>query len=295
MIDRLEILKDEVPPHDSRRRIGHGNYGGDGQQFPEPATPTIVSNVSSCYYHFMPEYFAACEKCQESLGNITQLIGELRKLRSKAATSTSTKQDAENSKQLEHLLVAGQVRIEECKVGIFNLKKMTEIDVKNHHIPTNQLRIRENMRVSLAQRLFECVKDYQDNQAAFKATMQAKHARQLAVVFPDATEAEVHEMAKGGVDQQGVVMAKMQGTHVSVQDALGTIRAKHNDVLNLEESINEIRDMFLEIAALVETQGMLVDQVEMFVDDTITTTEKAQHEYEIKKKQNRKILNFKIK
>ena len=50
---------------------------------------------------------------------------------------------------------------------------------------------------------------------------------------------------------------------------------KHNDVRRLEASIEELAQMFYEIATLIEQQGLVIDQVDMFVDEALTNQEKA--------------------
>lgn len=275
MINRLPEIKEGAPPR-TRQSMGHGQYSTPTMRRDE----TISSEISSCYFQFMPEYFRKSEQCQACLTNIINYCNELRKLRSKAAMSTRSDQDKENSRELGNLLQETKVQIGQCKKINGQMRGMTKADIKAGSISQHDVDIRENMRKSLAQRLLDCVKDYQDVQASYKATMQSKQARQLAVIFPDADEREIAEMAQSGAVSNDVILAqKMQGTHVSVQNQLATIRDKHNDVLRLEASIDELAQMFLEIAELVEQQGMVIDQVDMFVDEAITHQEKATQQY----------------
>ncbi|KAG5314363.1 STX1B protein, partial [Acromyrmex insinuator] len=49
---------------------------------------------------------------------------------------------------------------------------------------------------------------------------------------------------------------------------LSDITSRHNDVLKLEKSLTEIRDMFTEIAFLVEKQGEQINNIEYFANKT---------------------------
>lgn len=46
------------------------------------------------------------------------------------------------------------------------------------------------------------------------------------------------------------------------KEALADVQARHKDILQLEKSIRELRDMFLEMAVLVEGQGEMVNRIE---------------------------------
>ncbi|XP_032689953.1 syntaxin-1A-like isoform X2 [Odontomachus brunneus] len=49
---------------------------------------------------------------------------------------------------------------------------------------------------------------------------------------------------------------------------LSDIESRHNDVLKLEKSITEVRDLFAEMAILIEKQGEQIDNVEYFSNKT---------------------------
>ncbi|XP_029174192.1 syntaxin-1B-like isoform X2 [Nylanderia fulva] len=49
---------------------------------------------------------------------------------------------------------------------------------------------------------------------------------------------------------------------------LSDIKSRHNDVLKLEKSLLEVRDMFAEIAFLVEKQGEQISNIEYFANKT---------------------------
>ncbi len=44
--------------------------------------------------------------------------------------------------------------------------------------------------------------------------------------------------------------------HTKAKQTLDYLREKHNDLLNLEKSIMELNQLFMDMAILVETQGI---------------------------------------
>ncbi|XP_029661294.1 syntaxin-1A-like isoform X1 [Formica exsecta] len=74
---------------------------------------------------------------------------------------------------------------------------------------------------------------------------------------------------------------------------LSDIKSRHNDVLKLEKSLIEVRDMFAEIAFLVEKQGEQITNIEYFANKTtdnidggriqLKKTEKRSHRYRKRK------------
>ncbi|KAL0120136.1 hypothetical protein PUN28_008058 [Cardiocondyla obscurior] len=49
---------------------------------------------------------------------------------------------------------------------------------------------------------------------------------------------------------------------------LSDIESRHNEVLKLEKSLTEIRDMFAEMAFLIEKQGEQINNIEYFANKT---------------------------
>ncbi|CAF4460474.1 unnamed protein product [Rotaria sp. Silwood2] len=94
------------------------------------------------------------------------------------------------------------------------------------------------------------------------------------------TEGEVEEMLESGnpaVFTQGIMVETAQA-----KQSLADIEARHGDIMKLEKNIRELRDMFIDMAALVQTQGEMIDRIEYnvvqsenFVKAASTDTKKA--------------------
>jgi len=59
------------------------------------------------------------------------------------------------------------------------------------------------------------------------------------------------------------------------RQTLADVETRHNDILKLEKSLIELHDMFMEMAALVESQGEMIDRIETHVTSTQDFVETA--------------------
>ncbi|CAF4985615.1 unnamed protein product, partial [Rotaria sp. Silwood1] len=94
------------------------------------------------------------------------------------------------------------------------------------------------------------------------------------------TEGEIEGMLESknpAVWTQGIMVETAQ-----VKQSLTDIQARHGDIMKLEKSIREIHDMFIDMAAMVQTQGEMIDRIEYnaaqsenFVESACIDTRKA--------------------
>merc|ERR1719498_1290685 len=77
---------------------------------------------------------------------------------------------------------------------------------------------------------------------------------------------------------QMAVAQKMAGVHAELLDEVERIRDKHKDIVRLERSINELHQMCIEMAALVDAHGEMLDSIEVHVHKTNVYTAKAETE-----------------
>merc|ERR1719271_25377 len=108
------------------------------------------------------------------------------------------------------------------------------------------------------------------------------------MVLPEATDEEVRDMLDSGNQSLSLVVAqKMAGTHYALIDEVNRIQEKHQDILRLERSVADLAQMFQEMAVLVDSQGEMLDDIEVHVhkakvytakaEENLITTRKAQH------------------
>ncbi|CAF1261074.1 unnamed protein product [Adineta steineri] len=130
------------------------------------------------------------------------------------------------------------------------------------------------------QKFRDVMNDYNQVQVAYRQKCKERIQRQLEITGRSVTEGEVEEMLESGnpaVFTQGIMVETAQA-----KQSLADIEARHGDIIKLEKSIKELHDMFIDMAALVQTQGEMIDRIEFnvvqsenFVKAASTDTKKA--------------------
>jgi syntaxin 1A len=162
------------------------------------------------------------------------------------------------------------------------LKKMEQDQEQS--TPSNQtqaqMRIGKSQLFVLTKKFHDVMNDYNQVQLGYRQKCKERIQRQLEITGRSVTEGEVEEMLESGnpaVFTQGIMVETAQA-----KQSLADIEARHGDIMKLEKSIRELHDMFIDMAALVQTQGEMIDRIEFnvqksedFVKAASTDTKKA--------------------
>ncbi|RLN50695.1 hypothetical protein BBJ28_00020345 [Nothophytophthora sp. Chile5] len=139
--------------------------------------------------------------------------------------------------------------------------------------------IRDNMCATLTKKFMDAMKDYQKAQQKYKSDMKNKVKRQVQIVKPDASEAEIDAVMRSGDPGSIYKSAILQGGAAeSITDVFLHCQDKYQDVLRLEQSVAELHQMFLDLALLVEQQGELLDQIDFQVRTAANYVEQGNQE-----------------
>lgn len=136
-----------------------------------------------------------------------------------------------------------------------------------------EARIRRCQHSTLARKFVEVMSDYNTTQSDYREKCKARIQRQLEITGKAKTYEEVEEMLEGGdpaIFTSDIVIETQQA-----RQALGDIEARHRDIINLEKSIQELHDMFVDMAMLVESQGEMIDRIEYNVEQAVDFVQSA--------------------
>jgi len=137
-------------------------------------------------------------------------------------------------------------------------------------------------------------------QEKYKKEIKKKFKRQVQIVddsTKDITDDEVDEIMQKGVNAatvlRGAIMEGQNKTSQELINAYSHAAEKYQDVLKLEASVQELHQMFLDLAVLVDQQGELLSNIENQVNNASDFIEKGNKD--IKKAikhqtQNRKMM-----
>eukprot|EP00386_Alphamonas_edax_P012769 GDKI01039677.1.p1 GENE.GDKI01039677.1~~GDKI01039677.1.p1 ORF type:complete len:319 (-),score=94.36 GDKI01039677.1:145-1101(-) len=225
---------------------------------------------------FMADYFQKVGRIKTSIGQVRSKVEEIRGLKQEAIQATSPEKEKDISTHLEGLLSSTSVLTATIKKELEALKAENQTFAAKHK-NSSEARIRDNMQGALTRKFRDVLTAYQAVQTEYKQDVQQKVTRQVRIVYPEASDEDVQQIVENGGASTAIQIRISKG-HESLKGALADIQDKYRDIRRLEASVEELKQMFLELAALVEHQGDLLDQIEFNVQAAKEYTKKAEAE-----------------
>jgi syntaxin 1A len=227
---------------------------------------------------FMSDFFAHIDSLRTNIDKISELVDEVKRLHSTILAAPQA--DDRTKEELEEKM--GEIK--KLANDVRQKLKKIEQDQEQAQASSNktqaQLRIEKSQLFVLAQKFRDVMNDYNQVQLGYRQKCKERIQRQLEITGRSVTEGEVEEMLESGnpaVFTQGIMVETAQA-----KQSLADIEARHGDIMKLEKSIRELHDMFIDMAALVQTQGEMIDRIEYnvvqsenFVKAASTDTKKA--------------------
>ncbi|XP_034147784.1 syntaxin-3a isoform X3 [Esox lucius] len=220
---------------------------------------------------FMDEFFSQIEDIRNSIDKIDENVCEVKKLYSvilSAPTSDQKTQDDLEAVTNDIKKMANNAR-NKLKTIERNLESEEEERV------SADMRIRKSQHAVLSRKFVDVMTKYNEAQVDFRERSKGRIQRQLEITGKATTDEELEEMLEGG--NAAVFTSGIMDSGISKQ-ALSEIEARHKDIVRLESSIKELHDMFVDIAMLVESQGDIVNNIEVQVSKAVDHVEVAKSE-----------------
>ncbi|CAF1480453.1 unnamed protein product [Adineta ricciae] len=227
---------------------------------------------------FMSDFFAHVDSLRTNIDKISELVDEVKRLHSTILAAPQA--DDRTKEELEEKMAD----IKKLANGV--RQKLKEMEQNQEQSQTSssktqaQLRIEKSQHATLSRKFIDVMNSYRNAEIEYRERCKARIQRQLEITGRSVTEGEVEEMLESGnpaVFTQGIMVETAQA-----KQSLADIEARHGDIMKLEKSIKELHDMFIDMAALVQTQGEMIDRIEYnvvqsenFVKAASTDTKKA--------------------
>jgi len=126
---------------------------------------------------------------------------------------------------------------------------------------TDHVRWKTNVHSHLTKRFMDVMVQYRGLQSEHREKIQERIRQRLQIVKPDATEQEIQHVVDGGKLNVFADQLYMEN-HVQAKDALTYVEGRHRELLKIEASVNELHQLFNDMAILVNAQGDFIDNIE---------------------------------
>lgn len=216
------------------------------------------------------------KECEDLIGSIQRLGDDVDDVKKTHSLILSTPQIDDTVKK--HLETAMATISSEANRIKLKLKQMSQINeqIGQKDQLSAEHRIRSTQHQMLTRKFIDVMTDYQLTQADYRDRCKARIQRQLEITGRITTDDEIEEMIESGnpaIFTRGIEMETQQA-----KQTLAEIEARHSDIMKLEKSIMELRDLFVDLATLVEIQGEMVNRIETHVALSKSHVDKARVE-----------------
>lgn len=255
MRDRLLELKAGQPAVRVQSGLGSATS-------PEEANGTAAQKKSSKAVkneqQKMDEMFKEAQKIRILIEEIEEDTKAVKRLH--AVVLHSPRTDQATKDRLEETM--GKIRATSVKAknGIKSLEK--QIDGKVSHLLKRMMAIQHS---TLSKRYQTAMLDYQNTLVSYKQRCETHIKTQLRIVGTQVGTYEELETLLDKEDTQVFVGNYMKETQEARQ-ALLDAKCRHKELQQVEKSITELNELFIDVATLIQSQGEIVDQIEYNVE-----------------------------
>lgn len=145
------------------------------------------------------------------------------------------------------------------------LKRLREMDShakeleEQHGINSAVARIARTQYAGLSNNFRDVMMEYNEAEMSHRETCKTHIQRQMEIVGREVSGEEIEEMLENG--QWNVFSDNILTEGKTARSALTQIESRHRDLLELENRLKSIHDVFLDVAMLVEVQGPMIDYI----------------------------------
>lgn len=219
------------------------------------------------------EFYKEVEELSISIDRLNNNVEEVKRTHSLILSTPQI--DDEIKKQLETTMEDITKDANKVKASLKQMGLRTE-QIGQQDQYSAEHRIRTTQHQMLTRRFIDAMTEYQLTQADYRDRCKARIQRQLEITGRVTTDDEIEEMIESGnpaIFTRGIIMETQQA-----KQTLAEIEARHSDIMKLEKSIRELRDLFVDLATMVEMQGEMVNRIENHVVLSKSHVDKARNE-----------------
>eukprot|EP01016_Furgasonia_blochmanni_P040815 TRINITY_DN5232_c0_g2_i4.p1 TRINITY_DN5232_c0_g2~~TRINITY_DN5232_c0_g2_i4.p1 ORF type:complete len:294 (-),score=54.41 TRINITY_DN5232_c0_g2_i4:166-1047(-) len=223
----------------------------------------------------MPDFLSKVNLAKRYMDNIRHNNAELRRLRDEHRNATLTEQEKKISEELDYYI--GQNSELNNKMKIILQEITQDVDESKIRAPEEpETRMKITSQSALSNKFGDILKESQEIQTDMKNSVKEKVTRQVRLIDDTLTPAQIDEISQDPEGAQRLIQAKMfRGAHMRVQNAVSDIQDKFRDIQKLERSVQQVFQMFQDLALLVHHQGEMLDNIELDINGAKSYIEKG--------------------
>lgn len=243
---------------------GSGSYGQDGATAldVEAGPPPVAEPASDKQ---METFFKEVSQIKELLATIRSKQRKLEDQheQSKTVTQSGKMHDLREAMQTETDDVSRLATQVKTRLEGLDKANAAAVKRKGGEAGSSQERTRTAITAALRNKLKELMGSFQDLRTRLQQEYREVVERRVyTVTGKKASEDEVERMIETGESETIFQKAILEQGRGHVEDTLAEIQERHDAVRDLERSLLDLHQIFLDMAVLVEAQGEQLDNIE---------------------------------
>jgi len=230
----------------------------------------------------LDDFFIESEKVRADIDLMNQTVANLRQAYLERLDQVDSRSKKKSTTDADNLVdtinkLSRKVREKLEEVG----KSLPKDDGSG--LNTEQ-RVIRNIHKALLTSFMDTMRQYQEVQSTYKERSRDIIKKQVQLVNPDATNEEVEKAIESGSEQ---IFSTSDRAKVA-SEALAYVQERHKEILKLQKSLEEVHQMFVDLAVLVEQQGEVIDRIAFNInhakDDVLEATKELQEAHKQSKR-----------
>jgi len=206
----------------------------------------------------LPEFFEEVGQIKTLMSLIRRNIKSIQDIYLKQSISADSRL---MTSELETLLDSTNASANQIRSKLKIMKN--EIDKSDD----SNKRIKNNMHSTLTKKFLELMSEYQTLQTQYKEKFQERVKRQAEIVNPNITEEEVNKIINTG-SSDALFSGQVVDRHSDAKNALMYIQEEHRGLKQLEKSLLELQQLFIDLSAAVDSHSTNIEQLERETGET---------------------------
>ncbi|NXI37876.1 STX19 protein, partial [Galbula dea] len=219
-------------------------------------------------------HFHEIQKLQNEINN---LVEDVHKFSQQQKSLVSSMRRFSVLKKESNIAREIKIQAEHVQKCLDELSKTVK-KAENEHGPSRAtVRILASQHAFLSQRYLNAMLSYNDAITAKQEKCRRFIVRQLEVAGKEVSEEVVNDMFEQG---KWEIFNENLLTEVKITKAqLSEIEQRHKELVNLENQIKDLKELFIQISVLVEEQGEMINNIEISMKNTQEYTQESKEKF----------------
>ncbi|KAF7350826.1 Syntaxin-like protein psy1 [Mycena sanguinolenta] len=213
----------------------------------------------------MNGFMAEVTSVQDAIGTFSANVTRISTLNTRSLNALGDEGDAVKQ-ELDGLVAATMALSTQLKDRLKQLQAAVLPGARGRQ----EKEMRQNRVTHALTKFKEALQTYQQVEQDYRVKSRQRVERQYKIVKPDATPEEIADAIAGGGDQVFMQALTTSPSYAQARSAFNEVQSRAQDLRRVEQTIEELAQLFLDMAFLVEQQ----DEPITVIEDTAIDVEK---------------------